>query len=192
MYKPHTIEHYKLLQILNDQFALEQFDISPLSRSSLLVEDRDGGKIAFSYDNGIMRQAEIPSYISPSQARDYIREQNLKGKLPPMFSFSDVTRWWLNTPNPLSYQQALGLSDGLYRHFLRNPLLDDDAALALVSKGKVSDKEYNDLLLWYFDKHRHDCWLGCLGVDGIGELYGLTRNYGTEYPETVLFYLTDD
>lgn len=55
MYKPHTIEHYKLLQILNDQFALEQFDISPLSRSSLLVEDRDGGKIAFSYEGGIMR-----------------------------------------------------------------------------------------------------------------------------------------
>ena len=192
MYKPYTIEHYKLLQILNDQFSLSQFDISPLSRNALLLEDRDGGQAAFLYDKGHMRETQIPSYLSPVQAREYIREQNLAGKIPPMYCFDDVTRWWLNTPNPLSYQQALGLSDTLYRHFLRKPLMDDKAALAMVSKGKISDAEYNDLLLWYLNGHRHDCWLGWLGLDFVGELYGLTLHYGTANPETLLFYLMDD
>lgn len=192
MYKPHTIEHYKLVQFLKDHFALEQFDLSPLSRKALLLEDMDGKQIAFTYENEGIHLTTVPTYFSPSQAKDYIREQNLAGNLPPMYCFEDVTRWWLNTPNPLSYQQALGLSDTLYRHYLRNCLLDDEAAIALISKGKITDLEYNDLLLWYLNGHRHDCWLGWLGIDSVGELYGLTRNYGTKCPETILFYLAND
>ena len=39
MYKPHTIEQYKIQRFLDDTFAMEHFLVSPLSRTSLLLED---------------------------------------------------------------------------------------------------------------------------------------------------------
>ena len=37
MYKPHTIEHYKIQRFLDETFAMEHFLVSPLSRASLLL-----------------------------------------------------------------------------------------------------------------------------------------------------------
>ena len=42
MYKPHTIEQYKIQQFLDANFAMEHFLVSPLSRTSLLLEDKTG------------------------------------------------------------------------------------------------------------------------------------------------------
>ena len=47
MYKPHTIEQYKIQQFLDHTFAMEHFLVSPLSRSALMLEDRCGERIAF-------------------------------------------------------------------------------------------------------------------------------------------------
>ena len=38
MYKPHTIEQYKIQRFLDETFAMEHFLVSPLSRTSLLLE----------------------------------------------------------------------------------------------------------------------------------------------------------
>ena len=38
MYKPHTIEQYKIQQFLDANFAMEHFLVSPLSRTSLLLD----------------------------------------------------------------------------------------------------------------------------------------------------------
>ena len=37
MYKPHTIEQYKIQQFLDHTFAMEHFLVSPLSRSALML-----------------------------------------------------------------------------------------------------------------------------------------------------------
>ena len=42
MYKPHTIEQYKIQRFLDETFAMEHFLVSPLSRTSLLLEDETG------------------------------------------------------------------------------------------------------------------------------------------------------
>lgn len=49
MYKPHTIEQYKIQQFLDANFAMEHFLVSPLSRTSLLLEDKTGEQIAFGF-----------------------------------------------------------------------------------------------------------------------------------------------
>lgn len=49
MYKPHTIEQYKIQQFLDANFAMEHFLVSPLSRKSLLLEDKTGEQIAFGF-----------------------------------------------------------------------------------------------------------------------------------------------
>ena len=38
MYKPHTIEQYKVYRFLEENFALEHFLLAPLSRFGLMLE----------------------------------------------------------------------------------------------------------------------------------------------------------
>lgn len=40
MYKPHTIEQYKVYRFLEENFALEHFLLAPLSRFGLMLEDK--------------------------------------------------------------------------------------------------------------------------------------------------------
>ena len=47
MYKPHTIEQYKVYHFLEENFALEHFLLAPLSHFGLMLEDKTGEKIAF-------------------------------------------------------------------------------------------------------------------------------------------------
>ena len=49
MYKPHTIEQYKIQRFLDETFAMEHFIVSPLSRTSLLLEDETGEQLAFGF-----------------------------------------------------------------------------------------------------------------------------------------------
>ena len=62
MYKPHTIEQYKIQRFLDDTFAMEHFLVSPLSRTSLLLEDETGEQLAFGFLDDEVR--EIPSGVS--------------------------------------------------------------------------------------------------------------------------------
>lgn len=68
MYKPHTIEQYKIQQFLDHTFAMEHFLVSPLSRSALMLEDRCGERIAFSFSDNEVREIPIPSAPSPRPA----------------------------------------------------------------------------------------------------------------------------
>ena len=38
MYKPHTIEQYKVYRFLEENFALEHFLLAPLSRFGLMLD----------------------------------------------------------------------------------------------------------------------------------------------------------
>ena len=73
MYKPHTIEQYKIQQFLDANFAMEHFLVSPLSRISLLLEDKTGDQIAFGFlDNKVQeieeKQMEILNRINSVQS----------------------------------------------------------------------------------------------------------------------------
>ena len=104
MYKPHTIEQYKIQQFLDHTFAMEHFLVSPLSRSALMLEDRCGERIAFSFSDNEVREIPIPSAPSPDKVKSFIRSFRALGAKPHLRTFEDVTRWWLNHPNPLTYQ----------------------------------------------------------------------------------------
>ena len=42
MYNPHTVEQYHIYSYLKEKFYLEYCLLSPLSRSSMLIEDMEG------------------------------------------------------------------------------------------------------------------------------------------------------
>lgn len=192
MYKPHTIEQYKIQQFLDHTFAMEHFLVSPLSRSALMLEDRCGERIAFSFSDNEVREIPIPSAPSPDKVKSFIRSFRALGAKPHLRTFEDVTRWWLNHPNPLTYQQALGLPDELYRRFLSSTPIEDEDAQRLAASGLVSEDAYQDIQLWYLNVNTANCWLGPLGIDGTGNLYALTFNYGTPRAKELKFYLLDD
>ena len=60
MYKPHTIEQYKIQQFLDANFVMEHFLVSPLSRTSLLLEDKTGEQIAFGFFDNKVQEIPIP------------------------------------------------------------------------------------------------------------------------------------
>lgn len=125
MYKPHTVEQYKTVQYLkeNQHFALDHFILSPLSRSALLLEDRTGAQLAFSYSQGSITEIPVPAPPDPDEVLAFIRKFRKDPARPLLRSLEEITQWWHSTPNPLSYQQALNLPDDLYRHFLTHPLI---------------------------------------------------------------------
>lgn len=192
MYKPYTIEQYKIHQFMKEEFELSHFLLSPLSRSALMLEDKTGAQIAFAYQGKEVREIPIPQPAPPEEVRLFIKEFRALSPKPRLTDFEAVTKWWLNHLNPLTYQQALGLPDKLYRHFLACPLLSDEKVVSLARKGLVTRAEYQDILLWYFNGHVASCWLGPVAVDGTGELYSLILDYGKPNRHEISFYLDDD
>ena len=150
MYKPHTIEQYKVYRFLEENFALEHFLLAPLSRFGLMLEDKTDEKIAFAFLNNCVQEIPVPAPADPETVTAFLKQFRSLTPHPVIHDFEALTRWWLDNPNPLTYQQALGMSDDLYHHFLSHPLISEDDALRLARKGLVTESEYNDLQLWYF------------------------------------------
>ena len=148
MYKPHTIEQYKIQRFLDETCAMEHFLVSPLSRASLLLEDETGEQLAFGFLDDEVREIPLPPPAAPEEIKAFIRRFRSLNPKPRLRTFEDITRCWLDHPNPLTYQQALGLSDELYRHFLSYPMIDEEDAYRLASSGLVSEDDYRDIQLW--------------------------------------------
>ena len=189
MYKPQTEEQFKIHQLLNKRLDISDLSIFPISRNILGVEDSAGNRQAFTYKDSKITDAVIPENLPDEQAKIYLRGLYATGQLPPEFTFEDTTQWWLDNPSPLSHRQILGLGTHLYRHYLRYRLLTDEEALLTASQPRITERQFKDLNLWYMNSHRHDCMLGWMGIDMVGELYGLIWKYGTPQQKSFLFYI---
>ena len=117
MFKPHTTEQGRVYLFLKERFMLEKCLVSPISCSALLLEDQNGCKFAFAFQENDVRQIEIPAPPEREEVRAFWKQFKALDPPPQLKSFDDITIWWLNHPNPLTYQMALNLPDDLYRHF---------------------------------------------------------------------------
>lgn len=192
MYKPYTIDQYKVYEFLEQNFALEHFLLSPISGSALMLEDKAGDTIAFALQDGAVREVPIPPSSPPEVVKEYLKHFHTLVPKPELKTFDAVTRWWVKHPNPLTYQQALGLPDELYRHFLSHPLIEEQDARRLAASGLVTEEQYRDMQLWFRNGNMAGHWLGFFGVDGTGERYALIFDYGTPNACEFRFYLFND
>lgn len=192
MYKPHTVEQFKVWQFLKEQFHLEHFILSPVSRKALMLEDKTGKCIVFAWDGNAAVEQPVPKPVSDEAIKAFLRAHLVHPHRPNLHTIEEVTRWWLANDNPLTYQQALGFSDELYRYFLTHAAYADEQILGIVQNGVVTEEEYLGIKLWYFDGNTGHCWLGPLGLDGTGEIYGLTLHYHTPEQVEYTFYLEND
>lgn len=192
MYHPQTLEQQKVYRFLQEHSMTEHTLLSPLSRYGLILIHDTGEKTAYAYQDGTIKEVGLPPPPSQEEIRAFMKKFRALDPKPILKDFAAITHWWLEHPNPLTHQQAIGLSDILYRHFLTYPLIQTEEAVNLASKGLVTEKEYNDLLLWYFNGNADSSWLGPLGIDGTGYLYGLTLHYRKPDERKMVFYLKDD
>ena len=107
MYKPHTIEQYKVYRFLEENFALEHFLLAPLSRFGLILEDKTGEKIAFAFLNNCVQEIPVPAPAAPETVTAFLKQFRSLTPHPVVHDFEALTRWWLNNPNPLTYHQSL-------------------------------------------------------------------------------------
>ena len=148
--------------------------------------------MAFGFLNDGVQEIPVPAPAAPKTVIAFLKQFRSLTPRPVIHDFEALTRWWLDNPNPLTYQQALGMSDILYRHFLSHPLINEDDALRLARKGLVTDRREVGEATTSINGHTMSCWFGPLGVDGTGSLYGLTFDYQTASPTKTQFYLLDD
>lgn len=192
MYKPHTVEQFKVWQFLKEEFHLEHFILSPVSRNALMLEDKASDRIVFAWDGSAAVEQPVPVPASVETVNAFLRAHHVRSDRPRLHTFEEITRWWLINDNPLTYQQALGFSDELYRYFLTHMQYSDEQVISLVQKKLVTEEEYLGIKLWYLDGNSGSTWLGPLGIDGTGEIYGLTLRYRTPEQVEHTFYLENE
>ena len=78
MFKPYTTEQGRVYLFLKERFMLEQCLVSPISCSALLLEDQNGCKFAFAFQENDVRQIGIGRRSEPSgnSLRHSIRRPN--------------------------------------------------------------------------------------------------------------------
>ena len=192
MYKPRTISQHKVMEFLKDQFHLDSCLVWPISRNSLLLEDENHDQIAFASNEAGIYECEIPGPGTRTDVRmfyDYLRR---KCPEPHQQTFNAKTQLWLNCPIRITYAQALGLGDELFRHYLTHPMMDKEDILRSIVTGMVSMDDYRSMQLWYLDGHTKDTLLLIAGVDGIGQYADMVFHYRTPHAECHQFYLRED
>lgn len=142
MYKPRTIAQFKVMEYLKSSFVMEDCLVSPISLNGLMLEDRTMERIAFiCYDDRIW-ESTIPAPAGRNSVRIFAHRLCLAYPRPEQQIFEAKTTLWLDHPGLLTYQQALGLPDDLFRHYLRYGVPTEDEVGQLAAQGRVSDEEY--------------------------------------------------
>ena len=141
---------------------MEQRILSPVSRNALMLGDKSGDSIVFAWDGSGIVEQPMPMPADKETVRRFLRGHHAGLAYPRLYTIEDVTRWWLSRNNPLTYQQALGFPDELYRYFLTHEPYSGEQALSIVQKEVVTQEEYLGIQLWYLDGHSGDAWLGPL------------------------------
>lgn len=192
MYKPRTVEQFKVMEFLKDNFQVEYLLVAPVSRSGLMIEDRNGDRMAFQWLDGSVLEAPLPTPASKEEHIAFVKAFRVDPRHPQFMSFDDLTTWWLDHPTPLTHQQILNLPDDLYRRYLMcGCLLELDDVLALVMEDQISRTEFLDIKLWYLNGHNGGNWLGPVGVDGTRERYELVFNWLTSAEMRYPFCVAD-
>lgn len=190
MYKPRTVEQFKVMEYIKEHVQTNGFLISPVSRSGLMIEDSTGKCLAFQWVDGSVLEAPLPVPATQEEHRAFVAAFHADPAHPCLSSLDELTDWWLNHPSPLTYRQALNLPEELYRRYLTcDHLLDLDDVLTLVMSGSVTDEEYLDMRLWFRNGHSGGNWLGPVGIDSRGERHELVFNWMTSAEIRYPFYL---
>lgn len=159
MYKPCTDAQFKVLEYLRGSFDTSLCLIYPSGPDGLVLEDPHGGKLAFSWQDGRIKEQPVPE---PGSIDDvYLFGDTLIDRCPDQsrWTFEMRHKLWMEGTFHVTYQQAMGLPDELFRHYLSHPMIAAEDIPGLVVQGTMAKESYYSLLLWLQDGHTEDCAL---------------------------------
>lgn len=151
MFKPHTIEQYKVFCYIGEQFVKGSVLISPDSRTALKVTDSIGDSMIFEYRNGQVVETDARPILSPEDRKAYIKQFHATPAHPVFNDMEDVVRWWHQEECPLSLQQAMNLTDELYLHYLTHDIIDTEELRRIICLGRITEEQYLAVQLWYMN-----------------------------------------
>ena len=193
MYKPRTVEQFKVMEYIKSKFQTDNLIVAPASRSALVIEDMLGEKMAFQWLGDTVVEIPVPQPAPQEVHLAFVRNFRTNPNRPHLSNWDELTDWWLNHLTPLTHQQALNLPDALYRRYLTcERRLELEDVLELVMRGAMTATEYMDVQLWYLDGHYAGNWLGPTGIDGNGDAYELVFHWLTAAELRYPFYVTEN
>lgn len=192
MFKPHTIDQFKVMEYIKQTFVMSRVLVSPDSRTSLKVQDEIGDSIVFGFCDGRVTEVDERLNLPQEERRAFVKKFHADPGRPALNCLEDIVRWWHEADRPISLQQALNLPDDLYLHYLKHEILDDEEVRQLAATGLVTEEQYMAMRLWYHNGNFADHWLGPVGVDGSGDSYEVTFGYHTPQEVSLKFYLLNE
>lgn len=191
MYKPCTAAQFKVLEYLRGSFDTSLCMIYPSGPDGLVLEDLRGGKLAFSWQDGEIREEPVPA---PGSADDvWLFLDVLLYRCPDQsqWTFEMRHRLWMEGTFHVTYQQALGLSGELFQHYLRRPMFTVEDIRDLAVQGTLTMEAFYSFLLWLQDGHTRECTLVGHIEDSAGTYASLFLDDSLNGGELLQFYLVD-
>lgn len=191
MYKPHTIQQFKVQEFLKERFEADACFIAPISRHGLMLQDMAGGRIAFEYRDGDIQECPVPEPGSSYDRLVFMQALQYHYPRTEQQTYAAKTALWLEASVGLTHQQALDLPDDLYLRYLTHTVPNEENVRRMAASGMISGEDYQGILLWYLDGHFGGNYLGAGGVDGFGIYIDLIFCYHTPQAQHYQFYLKD-
>lgn len=190
-YRTRNLNQYRVMEFLKQRFYLDICIIWPISPDGLLLEDQAGKQIAFTCtENGVI-ECEVPPAGGKSDVRRFAQLVQQKLPEPQKQTFNAKSDLWHNTKTNITYQQALGLDDTLFRHYLTHEPLSLRQIIFRITGGFVSDEDYRSIQLWYLNGHTLDAHLIPGGVDSQGKYVDFALHPLPPSTSTYRFYLAE-
>ena len=189
-YKPCTAAQFRVMEYLRETFDTSQCLIYPARPNALILEDQFGEKLEFFFRDGRVLEHPLMPPADPASVDLFQRCLNYQFPTSSQQTFAARDALWSTGAFTLTYQQALGLPDDLFRHYLKTQPLTREEVRELAARGSVTEPDFWSMQLWRLDGHTEDCTL-CGPWDDGGGTYGilvLTRDGQLE--EELRFYVT--
>ena len=162
----------------------------PPFTSQLVLEDQFGEKLEFFFRDGKVLEHPLMPPADSVSVDLFRRCLDFQFPKSSQRTFSARNALWSTGAFPLIYQQALGLPDDLFRHYLKTQPLTREEVRDLAARGSVTEPDFWSMQLWRLDGHTEDCTLCGPWEDGVGTYGILFLPRPAQPAEELHFYVT--
>ena len=189
-YKPCTAAQFRIMEYLREVFDTSLCLIYPSRPNALVLEDQFGERLEFFSRDGKVLEGPLTPPANPAFVDIVHKCLNCWYPVRSQQTFSARNALWSTGAFPLTYQQALALTDELFRHYLKTRPLTREEVRDLATCGSVTEADFKSMQLWQLDGHMEDCVLCGPWEDGIGTYGILFLTHSGQLEEELHFYVT--
>lgn len=188
-YKPCTAAQFRVMEYLHKTFDTAQCLIYPARPNALILEDQFGEKLEFFFRDGKVLEHPLMPPADPASVDLFRRCLQYQFPARSQQTFTARHTLWSTGAFPLTYQQALGLTDDLFRHYLKARPLTRAEVRELAARGSVTESDFLSMHLWRLDGHTEDCALCGPWKDRFGTYGILFLSRAGQLEEELHFYV---